>query len=66
MKPSIVWIVGMWIVFCGLIIYMTEVSRREEVYKLNCELLLGGWHPDVPKDYAKLCEEAKRTMRSDR
>jgi len=27
--------------------------------------LLGGWHPDVPKDYAKLCEEAKR-MRSDR
>lgn len=58
--------VGMWVVFCGLIIYMTEVSRREEVYKLNCELLLGGWHPDVPKDYAKLCEEAKRSMRSDR
>ena len=58
--------VGLWIIFCGLIIYMTEVSRREEVYKLNCELLLGGWHPDVPKDYAKLCEEAKRSMRSDR
>ena len=58
--------VGMWIVFCGMIIYMTEVSRREEVYKLNCELLLGGWHPDVPKDYAKLCEEAKQSMRSDR
>jgi hypothetical protein len=55
----------MWIIFCGLIIYLTEVSRREEVYKLNCELLLGGWHPDVPKDYAKLCEEAKQ-MRRDR
>jgi hypothetical protein len=66
MKSSIVWIVGMWIVFCGMIIYMTEVSRREEVYKLNCELLLGGWHPDVPKDYAKLCEEAKQSMRSGR
>jgi len=63
---SIQVVVVMWILFCGCIIYMTEVSRREEVYKLNCELLLGGWHPDVPKDYAKLCEEAKRTMGSDR
>jgi|TARA_R110002126_G_scaffold110765_4_gene248148 hypothetical protein len=63
---SIQVVVVMWILFCGCIIYMTEVSRREEVYKLNCELLLGGWHPDVPKDYAKICEEAKRTMRSDR
>ena len=63
---SIQVVVVMWILFCGCIIYMTEVSRREEVYKLNCELLLGGCHPDVPKDYAKICEEAKRTMRSDR
>jgi hypothetical protein len=62
---SIQTIVCMWIVFCGLIIYLTELSRKEEVYKLNCELLLGGWHPDVPKDYAKLCEEAKQ-MRSSR
>jgi hypothetical protein len=56
----------MWIVFCGLIIYLTEISRKEEVYKLNCELLLGGWHPDVPKKFAELCEEAKQQMRSDR
>ena len=56
----------MWIVFCGFIIYLSEISRKEEVYKLNCELLLGGWHPDVPKEYAKICEEAKRTMRNDR
>jgi hypothetical protein len=62
---SIQFFVVMWIVFCGLIVYLTELSRREEVYKLNCELLLGGWHPDVPKDYAKLCEEAKQ-MRSSR
>lgn len=65
MKLSIEWLVCMWILLCGCIIYLTEVSRREEVYKLNCELLLGGWHPDVPKDYAKLCEEAKQ-MRSSR
>tara|TARA_R110000868_G_scaffold117122_1_gene311204 strand:+ start:20194 stop:20394 length:201 start_codon:yes stop_codon:yes gene_type:complete len=66
MKPHMWWAIAMWIVFCGCIIYLTEISRREEVYKLNCELLLGGWHPDVPKDYARLCDEAKRTMRSDR
>ena len=62
---SISLLVCMWITFCGLVIYIIEISRREEVYKLNCELLIGGWHPDVPKDYAKLCAEAKR-MRSDR
>ena len=63
---SIQFFVAMWIIFCGSIIYLTQISRKEEVYKLNCELLLGGWHPDVPKDYAKLCEEAKQQMRSDR
>jgi hypothetical protein len=52
--------------FCGFLIYLTELSRKEEVYKLNCELLMGGWHPDIPKEFAKFCEEAKRTMRSDR
>jgi len=57
--------VGMWIVFCGFIIYLSEVSRKEEVYKLNCDLLIGGWHPDAPKEFIKLCEEAK-LMRSDR
>jgi len=62
---SIQFFVVMWIIFCGSIIYLTQISRKEEVYKLNCELLLGGWHPDVSKDYAKLCEEAKQ-MRSSR
>lgn len=66
MKQSVGWIVCMWIVFCGMIVYLTELSRNEEVYKLNCDLLMGGWHPDIPKAYAKLCEEAKQTMRSDR
>lgn len=57
--------VGMWIIFCGLIIYLTEISRKEEVYKINCDLLLGGWHPDAPKKYAEQCELA-RQERSDR
>jgi hypothetical protein len=65
MSKSFFFVITMWIVFCGFIIYMTELSRKEEVFKFNCSNLIGGWHPDVPKDYAKLCEEAKR-MRSDR
>ena len=39
---------------------------KPTVIRYNCDILIGGWHPDVPKDYAKICEEAKRTMRSDR
>ena len=62
---SFLWAVVLGITFCGFIIYLTELSRKEETYKINCELLLGGWHPDVPKDYAELCEKAKQ-MRSDR
>ena len=65
MKKSVGWIVCMWIVFCGMIIYMTELSRNEEVYKLNCDLLMGGGIQIYQKAYAKLCEEAKQ-MRSDR
>ena len=66
MSKSFLFVLLMWIVFCGMIIYMTELSRKEEVFKFNCSNLIGGWHPDVPKDYAKLCEEAKQSMRSDR
>jgi hypothetical protein len=66
MRKQMFWCIAMWIVFCGFLIYLSEVSRKEEVYKLNCNLLIGGWHPDAPKEFIKLCEEAKRTMRSDR
>jgi hypothetical protein len=65
MKTTHFMFVGMWIIFCGLIIYLTEISRKEEMYKMNCDLLLGGWHPDVPKDYAKQCALAQQE-RSDR
>jgi hypothetical protein len=55
----------MWIVFCGFIIYMTELSRKEEVFKFNCSNLIGGWHPDIPKKFAEMCLAAKQE-RSDR
>jgi hypothetical protein len=55
----------MWIVFVGFIIYLAEVSRKEEVFKFNCASLMGGWHPDIPKKFAELCIAAKQE-RSDR
>jgi hypothetical protein len=53
------WVVAIGIVFCGFIIYLTELSRKEETYKINCQALIGGWHPDVPKKFVELCEQAK-------
>jgi len=57
--------ISMWIIFIGFIIYLTEVSRKEEVFKFNCSSLMGGWHPDIPKKFAELCIAAKQE-RSDR
>jgi len=57
--------ISMWIIFIGFIIYLTEVSRKEEVFKFNCSNLIGGWHPDIPKKFAELCIAAKQE-RSDR
>jgi len=57
--------ISMWIIFIGFIIYLTEVSRKEEVFKFNCSNLIGGWHPDVPKKFAEMCLAAKQE-RSDR
>jgi len=57
--------ISMWIIFIGFIIYLTEVSRKEEVFKFNCSNLIGGWHPDIPKKFAEMCLAAKQE-RSDR
>ena len=53
MSKSFLFVIAMWIVFCGFIIYLTELSRREEVFKFNCSNLIGGWHPDIPKKFAE-------------
>ena len=65
MSKGFFFAITMWIVFVGFIIYLTEVSRREEVFKFNCASLMGGWHPDIPKKFAELCVAAKQE-RSDR
>lgn len=65
MSKGFFFAITMWIVFVGFIIYLAEVSRREEVFKFNCASLMGGWHPDIPKKFAELCIAAKQE-RSDR
>jgi hypothetical protein len=44
---------------------MTELSRKEEVFKFNCSNLIGGWHPDIPQKFREMCLAAKQE-RSDR
>ena len=65
MSKGFFFAITMWIVFVGFIIYLAEVSRKEEVFKFNCASLMGGWHPDIPKKFAELCIAAKQE-RSDR
>jgi len=65
MKSQMFWFIAMWIVFCGLIIYLTELSRKEEYFKIDCMALMGGWHPDIPKKFTEMCLAAKQE-RSDR
>lgn len=48
----------LWIIICGLLITLTEISRKET--KFNCSLLIGGWHPDIPQKFKELCDEAKK------
>ena len=68
MDKDIVWAaVAVSIAIGSLVLAFWPSSNSDVVVvKYDCSVLIGGWHPDVPKDYAKLCEEAKRSMRSDR
>jgi hypothetical protein len=47
------------IILCGFVIFLTEIAKKEE-YKLSCELLMGGWHPDLPQKFKQACEDAKK------
>jgi hypothetical protein len=40
-----------FVVVCGYIIWLTERSRKE----INCNMLIAGWHPDIPKEVKKKC-----------
>jgi hypothetical protein len=62
---EIIVVLSAFIFLCGFIIYFTELSRAEEKYKINCNMLLGGWHPDVPQKYREMCLAAKQE-RNDR
>jgi len=53
------------VVVCTYLIVMTEVAQKNEIYKVNCDAVMGGWHPDIPQKYRELCEEARK-YRSDR
>ena len=45
------------IMICGSVIFLTELARKEIAY--DCHMLIGGWHPDVPKEVIKQCRREK-------
>ena len=51
------------IIVCTYLIAFTELSRREERPRVNCDVLMGGWHPDTAKKYAELCLQAREMAR---
>ena len=40
---------------CGWVIFFTELARKEIAY--DCHMLIGAWHPDVPKKVIEQCRE---------
>ena len=51
------------IIVCTYLVGMTELTRREDRAKVNCDVLMGGWHPDTAKKYAELCLQAREMAR---
>jgi hypothetical protein len=51
------------IIVCTYLIAFTELTRREDRAKVNCDVLMGGWHPDTAKKYAELCLQAREMAR---
>ena len=62
MSREFFWSIVIGILLCGFVIYLTELGKKSEV---NCAMLMGGWHPDLPKKYQEMCIAAKQE-RSDR
>jgi hypothetical protein len=48
------------IIVCTYLIAFTELTRREERPRVNCDVIMGGWHPDIPHRYAQMCFEARQ------
>ena len=51
------------IIVCTYLIAFTELTRREERPRVNCDVIMGGWHPDTAKKYAELCLQAREMAR---
>ena len=45
------------LLICGGVIFLTELARKEIAY--DCRMLIGGWHPDVPREVIKQCRGEK-------
>ena len=50
-----------WMAF--VVVYLTACfciivyAPRTDDFPRRCQYLMGGWHPDVPAEYAKRCQQ---------
>ncbi len=48
----------LWFVFIGSMMYVLHDQERNRVV-YNCNMLIGGWHPDFPKEVIDACRKIK-------
>jgi hypothetical protein len=51
-------VVGLAVVMVGFIVFGNQLARSAEVV-YNCNVLIGSWHPDVPKQVIEECRKIK-------
>jgi hypothetical protein len=50
------------IIVCTYIIGFTELNRKEERKRVHCDVIMGGWHPDVAQRFIEMCAEARQEL----
>ena len=46
-------------VFFGIVVYGGLDAELDRVVQYNCDMLIGGWHPDVPTKVIEECRKQK-------
>jgi hypothetical protein len=39
-----------------------KIFDKPQIIRYNCDVLMGGWHPDVPAEVIKQCRELKKRV----
>ena len=57
MKLSVIFLIAVALVGMTLVMFITKTYVVPRYQTFNCDLLLGGWHPDVPQNIQEYCRK---------